>query len=264
MQLGARPLPALALAGSSALVVVARCGRSMSSGAHTSAQPAAASDAARLLVRDVGSWWLLPAACALAVHLMCSERRSERRRFGEERERLAEDLIRHATASALQPLQERQIDELRRILLGWFSCIDAPTWRRFCAKIEDAEFRRITLLRCRIHLLKSAARRAAAGDSAPPGDGAPPGDSAPPGDGTPAAESNSSATPETPSVSIPRCEPRSEAEHTCKVCFTASCNAMLVPCGHMVCCLECVAQLRQLTCPVCACAIRDVMRAFTC
>ena len=260
MQLGARPLPALALAGSSTLVVVARCGRSMSSGAHTSAQPAAASDAARLLVRDVGSWWLLPAACALAVHLMCSERR----RFGEERERLAEDLIRHATASALQPLQERQIDELRRILLGWFSCIDAPTWRRFCAKIEDAEFRRITLLRCRIHLLKSAARRAAAGDSAPPGDGAPPGDSAPPGDGTPAAESNSSATPETPSVSIPRCEPRSEAEHTCKVCFTASCNAMLVPCGHMVCCLECVAQLRQLTCPVCACAIRDVMRAFTC
>ena len=40
------------------------------------------------------------------------------------------------------------------------------------------------------------------------------------------------------------------------LCFERGRNAMLMPCGHMFTCSECVAQLRQRECPVCRCGWR--------
>ena len=47
---------------------------------------------------------------------------------------------------------------------------------------------------------------------------------------------------------------------TCIVCFERGRNAMLMPCGHMFTCSECVAQLRQRECPVCRTRIERVTK----
>lgn len=71
----------------------------------------------------------------------------------------------------------------------------------------------------------------------------------------------------------------------CKVCWDRPCDALLAPCGHFVACLECLAHMQRtsstdrvtprggagalsfavpaLRCPVCVCAVSDVLRTYT-
>jgi len=46
----------------------------------------------------------------------------------------------------------------------------------------------------------------------------------------------------------------------CVVCMDAKRNVVNVPCGHIVCCMDCGILLKQ--CPMCRTAIRDVLKVF--
>uniref|UniRef100_A0A8D0CA55 RING-type E3 ubiquitin transferase n=1 Tax=Salvator merianae TaxID=96440 RepID=A0A8D0CA55_SALMN len=53
---------------------------------------------------------------------------------------------------------------------------------------------------------------------------------------------------------------RLQEERMCKVCMDKDVSIVLVPCGHLVVCTECVPNLRH--CPICRGAIRDTIKAF--
>ncbi|XP_054837585.1 baculoviral IAP repeat-containing protein 7 [Eublepharis macularius] len=53
---------------------------------------------------------------------------------------------------------------------------------------------------------------------------------------------------------------RLREERMCKVCMDKEVSIVLIPCGHLVVCAECVPNLRR--CPICRGVIRDTVRAF--
>jgi SNF2 family DNA or RNA helicase len=56
--------------------------------------------------------------------------------------------------------------------------------------------------------------------------------------------------------------PEPNAENSiCVVCMERPRDALLLPCGHVYTCMECVSQFRQRTCPICRAPIQRVIRA---
>lgn len=56
-------------------------------------------------------------------------------------------------------------------------------------------------------------------------------------------------------------EPADEAEKTtCVVCMENPRDALLMPCGHMYTCMDCVKQLRTRSCPICRTSISRCVR----
>ena len=51
-----------------------------------------------------------------------------------------------------------------------------------------------------------------------------------------------------------------EADDTCKVCYDARINSVLIRCGHMAVCMECSHQLEK--CPICRTEIVDVIQTY--
>ena len=49
-------------------------------------------------------------------------------------------------------------------------------------------------------------------------------------------------------------------EETCKVCYDAKINSVLIRCGHMAVCMECSQQLEK--CPICRKEIIDVIQIY--
>lgn len=51
-------------------------------------------------------------------------------------------------------------------------------------------------------------------------------------------------------------------EYACKICYEAECNAVFVPCGHQVVCVDCANGLSSPKCPMCRAVISQVVRTY--
>eukprot|EP01119_Soliformovum_irregulare_P019832 TRINITY_DN635_c0_g1_i2.p1 TRINITY_DN635_c0_g1~~TRINITY_DN635_c0_g1_i2.p1 ORF type:complete len:294 (+),score=44.88 TRINITY_DN635_c0_g1_i2:76-957(+) len=62
----------------------------------------------------------------------------------------------------------------------------------------------------------------------------------------------------------PPSEPIEEDDNTCKICFEASINAVLIPCGHLALCITCANSLQQTSanCPICRAHVHTVVQTF--
>jgi hypothetical protein len=86
---------------------------------------------------------------------------------------------------------------------------------------------------------------------------------------TPSSTSNSSSST-SHSIASKNCDSKTDShstpppgdspDDTCKVCYDAKINCVLIRCGHMCTCLECSQQLEK--CPICRKYIDDVIQTF--
>ena len=61
---------------------------------------------------------------------------------------------------------------------------------------------------------------------------------------------------------LPSAESKAEKKASeCVVCMDAPRNALLLPCGHVHTCMDCVSQFQRRACPVCRAPIQRVIRA---
>ena len=49
-------------------------------------------------------------------------------------------------------------------------------------------------------------------------------------------------------------------ERQCKVCLDREADIVFVPCGHLVCCINCAASLRR--CPICRAKIDKAIKTY--
>ncbi len=85
------------------------------------------------------------------------------------------------------------------------------------------------------------------------------------GDAAAAGFAHPQSAPPTMSSRVPRRVVNSfpnVSENTCKVCFEATINTVLIRCGHMGVCLDCSRQLDK--CPICRAEIDEVVQVFKC
>ena len=53
---------------------------------------------------------------------------------------------------------------------------------------------------------------------------------------------------------------RLQEERTCKVCGNEQASVVLIPCGHIACCIGCAENAS--TCPICRLRVREKVRSF--
>jgi len=74
------------------------------------------------------------------------------------------------------------------------------------------------------------------------------------------AVASTTADKKAEAVSLEDENARLKEQRTCKVCMDGEVGVVFLPCGHLICCVNCAPSLKD--CPVCRCNIQGTVRTF--
>ena len=200
--------------------------------------------AAGRLLQKIGARlpaFFFPFLLPLAVRDAWRHIRRRRRRAQADVTRNVERLVAEAAALSAQPLTGALLEAFREKIAEALRAQVVPPGLRPNA---PSAHRAVELLRLRVEAFRQHAAAAR-----PPANGAPP---------------SSSAADE---------EAAAADSVVCKVCWDRPTDAMLVPCGHLAACTECLNKMlndqghvllgHALRCPLCNGPVADVLKAYT-